>query len=128
MLRLQSDTDYRERRRELIALEEITDDAVALIGKAHAQGGLRPLLTARFEGFGEAVARCLQRHLDAELVLRREALALFEEMQTERAPMLDEPGKGASDLGPDPLPADRSPDRLVTANPARTDASWKDLS
>ncbi len=128
MLRLQSDTDYRERRRELIALEEITDDAVALIGKAHARGGLRPLLTARFEGFGEAVAGSLHHHLDAELVLRREALALWEEMQADRAPMVDEPGKGASDLGPDSLPADRSPDRLVTAKPVRTDTPWKDLS
>ena len=79
MLRLQSEADYRERRRELMALEEIVDDGVALIAKGRRQGELRPGIELTLEDFAEALVRLLDRHLDDSLTLRREALRLYEE-------------------------------------------------
>ena len=80
MLKLQSGADYHERRRELMALEEIVDDGVALIAKSRQHVELRPGLQLSLEGFGEALVRLLDRYLDAPLTLRREALRLYEDV------------------------------------------------
>ncbi len=126
MLRLQSDSDYRERRRELVALEELVDDAVALIGKARRHGALRPPLAASFEGFAEALARDLAHHLDAELTLRREALGLWEEIQA-RAPVAD--GAGRGDAGALSAAIVGGPASTAPAAPTTFDNNtrWEDL-
>ena len=89
MFRLQSEADYRERRHELMALEEIVDDGVALIAKGRRQGELRPGIELPLEDFAEALVRLLDRHLDNPLTLRREALRLYEEASSRR-------GRGAA--------------------------------
>ena len=79
MLRLQSEADYRERRRELMALEEIVDYGVSLIANGRRHAELRPGLQLPLEDVAEDLVKLLDRHLDAPLTLRREALRLYEE-------------------------------------------------
>ncbi len=84
MIRLASDADYHARRRELIALDEITDDCVQVVQKARRHGELRPDLADALERFAETLMNVLDAHLDRPLVVRREAVLLYEEMLANR--------------------------------------------
>lgn len=82
---LHDDATYRERRRELSALEDIVDGGVALLARVNGYAALRPELQAVLEGLACDLERLLDFYLDRHLTVRREALALWEENLAWRA-------------------------------------------
>lgn len=92
---LHDDATYRERRRELSALEDIVDGGVALLARVNGYAALRPELQAVLEGLACDLERLLDFYLDRHLTVRREALALWEENLAWRA------CRGTSEAGGD---------------------------
>ena len=84
MIRLESDADYCERLRELMALEEIADLSVDLVERARQYGALRADLDGPIEAFAEAVIQSLDANLGRHLVVRRDATRLYEDMMAAR--------------------------------------------